>query len=55
MITPDYDPTQHFVVIKTEHMADKVVRCECGWESRGWVYHPRAEAAGERHLKEQQA
>lgn len=53
MTTPVYDPTEHYVSIKTEHMADKIVRCNCGWESKGYVWHPRAEAAGQRHIKEQ--
>lgn len=54
-ITPIYDPTLHFVVIKTEHMADRVARCECGWESRGHRFHPRAVKAGERHMEDNAA
>ena len=53
MTTPVYDPKTHYVVIKTEHMGDKVARCDCGWESRGHRWHPRAELAGNRHIKEQ--
>lgn len=53
MNTPEHDPTQHFISIKDEFLADKIVQCHCGWESKGYIYHPRAVMAGERHLKEQ--
>jgi hypothetical protein len=55
MTTPTPDDGSHYIYVEAVHAGDRIVKCLCKWRSPGSYYHPkRAEAAGERHIKEQQ-